>query len=161
MKLIVICLLAGSGIQAANASDNTVYCDQLLKSVASKTINLLQSTEGIEIEEISCSKKTSINKLDSDLMFLTTGKRARQNLVCMSDSKADPCKVELGIIKSSKNPNKVLSEAFNIKPEIDLTKPIEESIERLFIKPSEQLLPTKTNENKSHTILIPGHGVWL
>ena len=59
----------------------------------------------------------------------------------MSDDRLDPCKIRIGGIRSGENPNDVLTEAFGIRREIDLTRPIEESIERLFIKPSGEILP--------------------
>ena len=138
MKLTFILLFYAISTQVSTASEGSEHCAQSLNSLAAKTIDLLKNSEAINIEYISCSKIQGINELSSNEMFVTTGRKARQKLVCMSDDPSNPCKIELGEVRSTEDPNKVLSEAFDLSNELDLTKPLEESIERLFVKPSEE-----------------------
>ena len=144
MKLIFVLLSFAIATQVSTASERSEHCAQSLNPLAGKTIGLLKKSEAIDIEYISCSKISAINDLISYKMFITSGRKGRQKLVCMSDDPSNPCKIKLGEVRSTEDPNKLLSEAFDLSNELDLTKPLEESIERLFIKPSEELFPTNS-----------------
>lgn len=143
-----ILLLFGLTTQTTTASENSKDCGQTLNALAAETVELLKTSEAIEIEDLSCSKISTINEIKPDEMVVSSGRKARQIIVCMSNTRSNPCKIELGQFISNEDPNKILSEAFDLNSEIDLTQPLEESIERLFIKPSEELRPRNQKVDK-------------
>lgn len=148
ITLTFILLLFGLTAQTTTASESSKDCGQTLNALAAETIEQLKKSEAIEIEDLSCSKISTINEIKSDEMVVSSGRKARQTIVCMSSTRSNPCKIELGQFISNEDPNKVLSEAFDLNNEIDLTQPLEESIERLFIKPSEELRPRNRKVGK-------------
>lgn len=146
MKLFLLLLCLSTSLRSVdpiNASPRS--CDSNLEPLALEVINLLSKSNSITIDNLTCTAVININKLDLDDIFVTTGRDENSISVCISDNRLDPCKIKIGKIRNGENPNDVLREAFGIRRDIDLTKPIEESIERLFIKPSGEILPSDPN----------------
>ena len=148
ITLTFILLFFGVTTQRSTASESSKDCGQTLNPLAAETVDRLKKSEAIEIENLSCSKISTINEIKPDEMVVSSGRKARERIVCMSNTRSNPCKIELGRFRSNEDPNKVLSEAFDLNNEIDLTQPLEESIERLFVKPSEELRPRSRKVDK-------------
>ena len=141
MKLFLLLIFFGTTLQYVEANETAPSCDSNLQPLASEVIQVLSKSSSITMDDLTCEGVSDINKLDPDDLFVTTGRKDDSINICISDNRLDPCKIKIGTIRSGENPNDVLTEAFGIRREIDLTRPIEESIERLFIKPSGEILP--------------------
>ena len=146
MKLFLLLLFFGAALQSVEANETAPGCGIDLEPTASEAIALLSKSNSITIDDLTCEAVSDMNKLDPEGIFVTTGRGNNTINICISDNRLDPCKIKIGKISSDKNPNDVLTEAFGIRREIDLTKPIEESIERLFIKPSGEIIPSKSRQ---------------
>ena len=146
MKLFLLLLFFSAALQSVEANEKAPSCGINLVPTASEVIDLLSKSNSIIVDDLSCKAVSNINELDPEDTFITTGKEDNSINICISDNRLDPCKIRLGKIKSGENPNDVLTEAFGIRREIDLTKPVEESIERLFIKPSGEIIPAKSSQ---------------
>ena len=146
MKLFLLLLFFGAALQNVEANETAPNCGINLKPTASESIDLLSKSNSITVDDLTCEAVSDINELDLEDIFITTGREDDSINICISDNRLDPCKIRIGKIKTGVNPNDALTEAFGIRREIDLTKPVEESIERLFIKPSGEILPSKSRK---------------
>ncbi len=146
MNLFLLLLWFGAALQSVEANENNPSCGINLEPTASEAIALLSKSNSITIVDLACEAVSDINELNPEGIFITTGREDDSINICISDNRLDPCKIRIGKIKSGENPNDVLTEAFGIRREIDLTKPIEESIERLFIKPSGKIITPSSQE---------------
>ncbi|MDB4653632.1 COP23 domain-containing protein [Synechococcus sp. AH-551-E02] len=146
MTLFLLLLFFGTALQSVDATESASSCGRNLEPLASEVIDLLSKSNSITIDDLTCAEVSDINKLDPEDIFVTTGRENNSINICISDNRLDPCKIKIGNIISGKNPNDVLTEVFGIRREIDLSKPIEESIERLFIKPSGEIIPSKSRQ---------------
>jgi len=146
MKLLLLVLFLGTALQSVEANETVPSCGINLEPTASEAINLLSKSNSITIDDLTCEAVSDINELDPEEIFITTGREDDSINICISDNRLDPCKIRIGKIKTGENPNDVLTGAFGIRRDIDLTKPIEESIERLFIKPSGEIITNKSSQ---------------
>ena len=146
MIILLLLLFFGTTLQSVEANEADQSCNSNLEPLASKVIDLLSKSNAITINDLTCKAALNINKLNAEEMFVTTGREDNSVIICISDNRLDPCKHKIGKIRNGEIPNEVLTEAFGIRREIDFTKPIEESIERLFIKPSGEIIPSKSSQ---------------
>ena len=99
------------------------------------SINKIKQSKLASISNISCEDVNLINKMKSEDIRISSGRKRGQSLICLTNDLEDPCKHIIGIIDPSYvDTTYVLSEVFSFTPEVP-TK-LNETVERLFLKPS-------------------------
>jgi len=86
---------------------------------------------------LSCEEISTINKMQQDKLTVTTGRKSGKYTICLSDNDAEPCQHIVAYFNSPGIPAKMLTEVFEIKA--SRSEKINETVERLFLKPSKLL----------------------
>lgn len=113
---------------------------------------LIDSSSTSLIEPV-CDNVKRVIQLDPQDLFLTNGVVGGRNAVCISDDVASPCQVVIANFDSSiSDPRTALSKVFEYQNVVDLNSPIQESIERLLIRPADiiDIEPIKYQEDQSY-----------
>ncbi len=133
IPIIVTSTLLSVSIRPIQAKQNctSVISNNTLEWSLSK----IKESNLAKLSNISCEEIKSINRMRSEDIMITSGRKRGQSLICLSNDKDYPCKHIIGII----NPGFIdttyaLSEIFSFTPEVP--EELNETVERLFLKPS-------------------------
>lgn len=109
----------------------------------------LNESDQISFNSDACSFKRKVNKINPEKLFITNGRLQGANVVCISDKAEKPCSLVVAEIINSPDPRETLKIIFDYEEKLDSSGPIEESIERLLIRPAEIIYPEQeyTSEN--------------
>ena len=66
------------------------------KDFTIKFLNEIKESQYININSLGCSQVKKIDELDSPKLLITTGRRNKKSVSCLTDNKSDPCKFVLG-----------------------------------------------------------------
>ena len=128
------------GIALSNpiiASSATYNCDGETKRGVNWLFSRLYEASAIQLNTEICGSVNKANKLDANSLFLTYGYSKGRMVICISDTDTEPCKLIVGTFANDVDPRKVLKSIFGVEDQVDPTNPINESIERLLIRPAE------------------------
>ena len=98
------------------------------------SISKIESSSMANLRSFTCDEAKQMNKMISDQIAITTGRRRGKATICLSDQKEYPCKFIIGFIKSEYDSTSALSEIYSFTP--PTSSQLNETIERLFLKPS-------------------------
>lgn len=87
--------------------------------------------------QISCDDLSKINGWQEDKITLTTGRKNGRYTICVSDNEENPCEYILSTFNTTGIPAQLLAETFGI--ESRRKSVLNETVERLFLKPSRLL----------------------
>lgn len=124
------------------------HCESSLNPTVKLIFERLSMSADVSLDDPICPIMVKINDLEPADLFLTNGLSRGVKVVCMSNDISNPCKFVVGSFRSHADPVKTLKAAFDYQETIDLSKPIEESIERLLIRPADIIYPSKTEVDK-------------
>ena len=99
------------------------------------TIKKLENSSLVSLKEMSCQEISEILKMDPSKVLITTGRKRGERVICISDDKDFPCKNYLPTILPSISSFDAMSQIFEVK--FDRKKIMNETVERLYITPSE------------------------
>ena len=117
---------------------STIYCAKASSQLVKTIFARLNASKSLNMNQPICEYIDQVNKLNEQDLFITNGYSRGTNIVCVSDALDNPCKIKIGSFSSSvSNPRSVLTSIFDYKEEVNLLSPINESIERLLIRPAE------------------------
>lgn len=119
---------------SANAHNN---CAVNVNSTVEWIYQRLGSSKQISLLSDVCDLKRKVIRINPDKLFITNSRSQGEDVVCISDDVAYPCRIPVAKIVGSNDPRETLKKIFGYKEKIDLSLPIEESIERLLIRPAE------------------------
>ena len=83
--------------------------------------------------DIDCREIKQINNYDPESVMITTGRRNRKFVICLSNEKKIPCKHIIGILKGDNDPVRSITKVFGLKR--PKPKYLNESNERFFFNP--------------------------
>tara|TARA_B100000965_G_C19531054_1_gene731127 strand:+ start:826 stop:1215 length:390 start_codon:yes stop_codon:yes gene_type:complete len=98
------------------------------------SISKISSSSKASLSSFTCDEANLMNKMISDQISITTGRRRGEATICLSDQKEYPCKFIIGIINSEFDSTSALSEIYSFTP--PKSSQLNETVERLFLKPS-------------------------
>ena len=75
-----------------------------------------------------------MNKMKSDQISITSGRKRGKATICLSDEENYPCKFIIGFISNEFDSTTALSEIYSFTP--PKSSQLNETVERLFLKPS-------------------------
>lgn len=128
---------------AADISFAESDCNLSINPTVEWIFQRLSLSADVSLVEPICPIKTKINGVEPADLFLTNGLSRGEKVVCISDDISNPCKFVVGSFDPQADPVLTLKAAFDYKETIDLSSPIEESIERLLIRPADVIYPNK------------------
>tara|TARA_Y100001978_G_scaffold203245_1_gene227732 strand:- start:3377 stop:4429 length:1053 start_codon:yes stop_codon:yes gene_type:complete len=95
-------------------------------------LNEIKESEFININNLGCSKIKRIDNMDSQKVLITTGRKNKKSISCLTDDKSEPCKFVLGeFYKDNVSPRIALKTIFDY--EENQEKFLNETNSRLFI----------------------------
>tara|TARA_Y100001978_G_scaffold186341_1_gene186029 strand:- start:2719 stop:3843 length:1125 start_codon:yes stop_codon:yes gene_type:complete len=116
------------------------------KDFTLKFLNEIKESKFININSLGCSQIKKIDNLDSSKILITTGRKNKKSISCLTDNKSEPCKFVLGEFY-----NNTLSPRIALKTIFDYEEKKEEFLNetnsRLFINIYDSLTKKYKNFN--------------
>ena len=139
MKLVTKSCLALMFLPLLNFGQKSIAYEgckiQNTQSLYGLITNKIDRSEISTLLPINCSEVEKINSYDEKTVLITSGRKRGKYIVCLSNTTDNPCKHKLAVLNGSGNPAEMLSQVFGIyRTE---SKVLNETVERLFFKPSE------------------------
>ena len=104
------------------------------KGIIIRTYDLLEDSNLIDLSQLQCNTTKDIKKMDYRKLLITTSRKNKKAIFCITDEKEIPCKIPIGILKNDISPTFALSKiAKNYAYNIPKPKFLNESPGRLFI----------------------------
>ena len=116
------------------------------KDFTLKFLNEIKESKFININSLGCSQIKKIDNLDSSKILITTGRKNKKSISCLTDNKSEPCKFVLGEFY-----NNTISPRIALKTIFDYEEKKEEFLNetnsRLFINIYDSLTKKYKNFN--------------
>ncbi len=109
----------------------------------------IQNSSSIKPNQINCSDLAQINSLDPEKLFITTGRKNRESVVCLSDNKSKPCAYVIASFQNNIYPSTALLKIFNVNETHSDT--LNETTSRIYLRPYEMVSKARNqsqNQNK-------------
>ena len=104
------------------------------KGIIIRTYDLLADSNFIDLSQLPCSTTEDIKKIDYRKLLITTSRKNKKAIFCLTDDKEIPCKIPVGTLKNDISPTFALSKiAENYAYNLPKPKFLNETQERLFI----------------------------
>ena len=98
------------------------------------SISKIESSDMAKVSSFTCDEAKNMNKMNSDQISITSGRKRGKATICLSDEKDYPCKFIIGFINPEFDAATALSEIYSFTP--PKSSQLNETVERLFLKPS-------------------------
>ena len=98
------------------------------------SISKIESSDMANVSSLTCDDAKNMNKMNSDQISITSGRKRGKATICLSDEKDYPCKFIIGFINPEFDAATALSEIYSFTP--PQSSQLNETVERLFLKPS-------------------------
>ena len=124
------------------------------KGIIVRTYDFLEDNNFIDLSKLPCSTTKNIKNLAFRKLLITTSRKNKKAIFCITDNKEIPCKIPLDIIKNNASPNFILSKiAENYAYNLPKPKFLNETQERLFINIYDLLSNRFNDLNKKIKVL--------
>ena len=98
------------------------------------SISKIESSDMANVSSFTCDNAKNMNKMNSDQISITSGRKRGKAAICLSDERDYPCKFIIGFIDPEYDAATALSEIYSFTP--PQSSQLNETVERLFLKPS-------------------------
>ena len=132
-----VLLLSIAAMSAGLIHTSTTHaneCNQDFNQEVTWTLNKIETSELSSSVELDCKERAEVSRYKGDDFEVTTGRKDGRYVICASDSRANPCKVVIGVISEGQDPTKALGDIFGATREQPTV--LNETVERLYLKPS-------------------------
>ena len=131
--------LIGSSILLMNLmNQNPIEANDCFESFKNEvviwSIDKIKTSEMADINTFNCEVVDEMNKMNPEQISITSGRKKRKPVICLSDESDYPCKFVIGFIKPQFDAATALSEIYSFTP--PKSSQLNETVERLFLKPS-------------------------
>ena len=124
------------------------------KGIIVRTYDFLEDNNFIDLSKLPCSTTKNIKNLAFRKLLITTSRKNKKAILCITDNKEIPCKIPLDILKNNASPNFILSKlAENYAYNLPKPKYLNETQERLFINIYDLLSNRFNDLNKKIKVL--------
>jgi len=124
------------------------------KGIIVRTYDFLEENNFIDLSKLPCSTTNDIKNLAFRKLLITTSRKNKKAIFCLTDNKEIPCKIKLDILKDNTSPTFILSKiAENYAYNLPKPKFLNETQERLFINIYDLLSKKYDDLNKSIKVL--------
>ncbi len=138
MKHVLVAALLFSNIlmeaDKANSQQLSAQCgidSDLLHFVNTR----IKQSNLVSPHELTCEEVREIGSVDPNSFELTTGRKNGESVLCLGSSREYPCQYVVAKVNSGVDPTLALANIFSVTSR-DKNAPLNETVERLFIKPS-------------------------
>ena len=135
--LLLSLSLASPFLTSSNASESShspQKCIETSPPSLAWAISMIKASTEAEPAAIKCEEIKKIQKYSTEETFITSGRKKGKYIICLSDTKHDPCKHIIGVITSTFDPSASLVNIFDanqVAPKV-----LNETTERLYLRPS-------------------------
>tara|TARA_Y100000994_G_scaffold223303_1_gene204098 strand:- start:229 stop:666 length:438 start_codon:yes stop_codon:yes gene_type:complete len=131
--------LIGSSILLMNLiNQNPIEANDCFESFKNEvviwSIDKIKTSEMADINTFNCEVVDEMNKMNPEQISITSGRKQRKPVICLSDESDYPCKFVIGFINPQFDAATALSEIYSFTP--PKSSQLNETVERLFLKPS-------------------------
>ena len=131
--------LIGSSILLMNLiNQNPIEANDCFESFKNEvviwSIDKIKTSEMADINTFNCEVVDELNKMNPEQISITSGRKQRKPVICLSDESDYPCKFVIGFINPQFDAATALSEIYSFTP--PKSSQLNETVERLFLKPS-------------------------
>ena len=120
-------------------------CSSQLSGSMEQLFNVLGQSSSIEMAQLNCPAVDAFNNLDFNDIELTTSRHRGKSVICMTVTRESPCQYRIAFVNDTMDASSALKDAFGYQDEFDPNAPLEETVARLFIKPSKYILKVPDN----------------
>ena len=103
-------------------------------NVVKWSISKIESSDMATLSSFTCDDAKNMNRMNSDQISITSGRKRGKATICLSDEKDYPCKFIIGFINPEFDSATALSKIYSFTPPV--SSQLNETVERLFLKPS-------------------------
>ena len=131
--------IIGSSILLMNLiNQNPIEANDCFESFKNEvviwSIDKIKTSEMADINTFNCEVVDEMNKMNPEQISITSGRKQRKPVICLSDESDYPCKFVIGFINPQFDAATALSEIYSFTP--PKSSQLNETVERLFLKPS-------------------------
>ena len=108
--------------------------ESLENNVVKWSISKIESSDMATVSSFTCDDAKNMNRMNSDQISITSGRKRGKATICLSDEKDYPCKFIIGFINPEFDSATALSKIYSFTPPV--SSQLNETVERLFLKPS-------------------------
>ena len=131
--------IIGSSILLMNLiNQNPIEANDCFESFKNEvviwSIDKIKTSEMADINTFNCEIVDEMNKMNPEQISITSGRKQRKPVICLSDESDYPCKFVIGFINPQFDAATALSEIYSFTP--PKSSQLNETVERLFLKPS-------------------------
>ena len=108
--------------------------ESLENNVVKWSISKIESSDMATLSSFTCDDAKNMNRMNSDQISITSGRKRGKATICLSDEKDYPCKFIIGFINPEFDSATALSKIYSFTPPV--SSQLNETVERLFLKPS-------------------------
>ena len=133
LKIIGSCILLMNLINHNPIKANDCF-GSFKNEVVMWSIDKIKTSEMADINTFNCEIVDEMNKMNPEQISITSGRKQRKPVICLSDESDYPCKFVIGFINPQFDSATALSEIYSFTP--PKSSQLNETVERLFLKPS-------------------------
>lgn len=132
--LVMILFAANLSLNHPGASQEATNCPLLPDSLLQKIVKKIELSQYAKITPLLCADINELNRISPDKFEITTGRKNGEPVICLLESRDQPCKYVLGKLDKTLSPASALSSIF--PSSMPISDVLNETVERLFIRPS-------------------------
>lgn len=95
----------------------------------------IKKSKLVNLQALTCKDLREIIVVDPMKLELTTGRKQGESVLCLGISRENPCRYVIAKINPGEDPTSTLANIFSVVSR-DSNVPLNETVERLFIRPS-------------------------
>ena len=133
-SMLISCTFIFFGLINAEPSKANGCNESVKNDVVKWSISKIESSDMANVSSFTCDDAKNMNKMNSDQISITSGRKRGKATICLSDEKDYPCKFIIGFINPEFDAATALSEIYSFTP--PQSSQLNETVERLFLKPS-------------------------
>ena len=104
------------------------------KGIIVRTYDFLEDNNFVDLSKLPCNTTKEIKKMAFRKLLITSSRKNKKAIFCITDDKEIPCKIPLDILKNNESPTFILSKiAENYAYNLPKSKFLNETTERVFI----------------------------
>ena len=124
------------------------------KGIIVRTYDLLEDSNFIDLSKLPCSTTNDIKKMAYRKLLITTSRKNKKAIFCITDNKEIPCKIKLDILRNKISPRYALTKiAENYAYNLPKPKFLNETQERVFINIYDLLSKRYNDLNRNIKVL--------
>ena len=132
----ILVAIALQGLSGTKGSSARAESCKITSRVLLGSLDRIGANPQAKLRPLSCKQVADIEAANPESLEITTGRLSGKPVICISSSRAEPCRFVLAELQQDADPTSVLVEIFNHQ---QTSTVLNETVERLFIRPSKYI----------------------